>query len=59
MTQKRTQALEVAEIICDSGETDVEFGGVKSWSDEDLYEWIESWGYTWEGDDGWVYLEDA
>lgn len=58
MTRKRMHAQELAQSICDSGEVDVTFEDVQGWSDEDLYEWIEYWGYVWEGAHGWVDLED-
>lgn len=58
MTRKRAHAQDQAQSIIDSGETNITFEQVLAWSDEDLYDWLESWGYTWEGADGWVDLED-
>ena len=58
MSRKRAHAQELAQQICDSGETKITFDQVETWSDEDLYYWIEAWGYSWEGADGWVDLED-
>lgn len=58
MSRKRMHAQELAQSICDSGEVDVTFEQVQGWSDDDLYDWLESWGYSWEGVDGWVDLED-
>lgn len=56
MTRKRAHAQDLAQSICDLGETDVT--EVETWSDDDLYDWLEAWGYSWEGADGWIDLED-
>ena len=57
---KRTEALEVAQIIIEAGNTDVESVEceVENWPDHDLYEWIESWRFVWNDGIGWAYTGD-
>lgn len=58
MDPKRLEALVLAQQICDDGDTTKTFEQIERWSDHDLFEWIENWGYTWDDVQGWVDLED-
>lgn len=55
-SRKRAHAQDLAQSIIDSGVTDVE--EVETWSDYDLYEWLEVLGFTWDERDGWAQEED-
>jgi hypothetical protein len=60
MSRKRARAQVVAEQIIENHptETDVTLEDIETMSDPDLYDWLEAWGYSWEGVDGWVDPED-
>jgi hypothetical protein len=57
MTIRRIDAEEIGRDIAESDDTDVVIGDIFRWSDDDLYEWLASWGYTWS-DDGWRNVDD-
>ena len=48
---------EIAAMIIESRETDVTMDKLETWQDFDLYDWIESWGYEWDGSE-WKYVGD-
>lgn len=54
---KVEQARELALHLADSEDTDVTPEDVASMADHDLVEWVESWGFSWDGS-GWENLED-
>ncbi len=55
-TIKRIDAEEIGREIAENGDTDVVIGDLSRWSDDDLYEWLESWGYEF-GVDGWRNID--
>lgn len=60
-TRKRAHAQDLAQSICDANESDQDFvrsEDIETWSNYDLYEWLEAWGYEWDDINGWVNLED-
>lgn len=57
MSRKRAHAQDLAQVIIDSESTDV--ASVETWSDYDLYEWLETWGYEWDDREGWSFVEDC
>lgn len=60
MSRKRAHAQVLAEWIIDEYPNDVEvtLDQVETMPDDDLYNFCEDWGYSWEGVRGWVDLED-
>lgn len=56
MSRKRAHAQDEAQSIIDSGETDI-VTAVETWSDDDLYDWLEAWGYEWDSAEGWVKVD--
>ena len=49
---KRTYADDLALILIEIAPTDVTEEQVKQWNDNDLYEWLEAWGYVWHEKEG-------
>jgi hypothetical protein len=49
---KRTYADDLALILIEIAPTDVTEEQVKQWNDNDLYEWLEAWGYEWNEKEG-------
>ena len=53
MDAKEREARDLAEMIAVSQDTDVEPDNLAAWPDYDVYEWLEAWGYSWDGQ-GWI-----
>lgn len=53
---KEDQGRDIALAIAQNEDTDVTVQDVKGMHEWDIYEWIEAWGYEWDGNE-WV-LED-
>ncbi len=45
---KEEAAQEIARAILESEETDVTVADISRWHKDDVYEWIEAWGYQWD-----------
>lgn len=54
---KRWAAEDVAAVVIETEETDVTEEQIEQWSDLTLYEWLEAWGYSYNGVD-WVPVEE-
>lgn len=54
LISKRKEAEEIAEILIDAEEVGMSMESIRKWPDHDLYEWIETWGYTWNEKVGWI-----
>lgn len=46
---KRAQAEEVAGAIIEHRNTDVTFADIARMRDADVYDWLEIFGFTWDG----------
>lgn len=47
---QRSDSEGLAEIIIDDDDTNITMAQVKLWTDQDLKEWLEAWGYEWDGE---------
>lgn len=54
---KEQQAREIALILSERDDNDVTEDDVEGWRDWDIYEWIEAFGYEWDGNE-WVLEDD-
>ena len=59
--KKRWEAEDIALAIIDTDTTDVTESKMRRWSDDDLYEWLEAWGFEWRANSwhGTVEIEMA
>ena len=48
---KYDEAKEIAQHIIENQDTDVTMEQVAAWRNFDLFEWLETWGYTWYRED--------
>lgn len=58
MSRKRAHAQVLAEWIIKEHELDLIIDDIETWPDLNLYGFCEYFGYSWEGVQGWVDLED-
>lgn len=55
--EKRTKAENAAKDAILRGITDLPISQIEMWFDQELYDWLDAWGYIWsEGQ--WVFIED-
>ncbi len=45
--KKRREAEDIALAIIDTDTIDVAESKMRRWSDDELYEWLEAWGFEW------------
>ncbi len=42
---------EMAAHIIENYDTDVTMEKIETWQEFDLYDWLESWGFAWDGNE--------
>jgi hypothetical protein len=59
MDNKYQQAKDIALLLSDRDDTEVDETDIESWAEWDLYGWLEAWGHIWaEQEAAWKYCDE-